>query len=73
MFFTTNYADFKLVAGQFTSGHVFFSSGTNSFKIWGMSSGFPVLVCGLTSQPSTFNTDFPSAISLTNGLMTEIG
>lgn len=72
MFFTTNYADFKLVAAQFASGKVFFCTA-GGFKAWGMASGFPVLLLSIGSQPGTWATDFPAAIALTSGLMTEIG
>jgi hypothetical protein len=73
MFFTTNYTDFKNIAAQFTSGKVLFFNGTGSFKIYGMASGFPVLVCSLNTQPGTFATDFPAAVSLSTNLLTDLG
>lgn len=72
MFIAQNYADFKLVAAAFTSGKVIFCSSTG-FKIWGLASGFPVLVCMLNTQPATFTTDFPAAIQVSSMLGTEIG
>lgn len=73
MFFTTIYADFKLIAAQFTSGKVFFFVSGNTFKVWGMASGFPVLACFLTTgQPGTFTTDFPAAIQISNPLLIEM-
>ena len=73
MFFTLNYADFKLVAAQFTTGKVFFFDGITFFRIWGMASGFPVLACYLpTAKPGTFAADFPSAVQLANPLQIEM-
>jgi len=75
-FVTGVYADFKLIAAQFTSGHVFFFDGVASqgvFKIWGMAASFPVLICSLTARPATFATDFPSAIQIAQPLSTVIG
>lgn len=72
MFVTYNYADFKAMAAVFTSGHVFFFSGTG-FKIWGMASGFPVLVCSLATQPGSFAADFPTAVQVSAMLGTELG
>jgi len=76
MFVTAVYADFKLVAAQFTSGHVFFFDGVvaeSLFKVWGMASGFPVLICSMPTKPATFATDFPSAIQISQPLSTIIG
>lgn len=74
MFLTYTYADFKLVAAQFTSGKVFvFNNGSTLFKVWGMASGFPVLVLSLQTKPGTFDADFPGAIVLSQPLTTDIG
>ena len=70
----SSYADFKLIAAQFTSGHVFFFDGTATptplFKIWAMASGFPSILVLLAARPSTFATDFPSAVQLSQPLST---
>lgn len=72
MFAVNNYADFKLIAGQFTSGKVFFCTA-GGFKAWGMASGFPVLVLSIAAQPPTWATDFPTAIAISSLISTPIG
>jgi hypothetical protein len=65
----SNYADFKLLASQFTSGKIFFCT-TPVFKIWAMASGFPLVEVVPGSQPGTFTTDFPSAVQLSAPMST---
>jgi hypothetical protein len=72
MLFTATYADFKLIAAQFTGGKLFFCT-VGGFRAFGMASGFPVLVLSLGAQPGSWAADFPAAIQLTSTTMTPIG
>jgi hypothetical protein len=65
---TNNYADFKLIAnGLGVSMSVFYFDGGSAFQAIGVSAGLPVISLTLGSaKPGAFNTDYPSAVALSN-------
>lgn len=64
-----NYADFKLVAnGLGLSATVFYRSGVGVFQIYAIINATCGVVVSLGSQPGSFTTDYPSAVSVSADL-----